>query len=289
MSELNTVQSNGTLTLINGKKYKGLLIAKETEAAFYPKGAKSPLVRWHYARLLRMDNIRRGGTSTLMTVILMDESRYIFELDHGLKIYNFMDQHWVDKPVRPKTRGDELHRLAELRGEKIEVPKHHLIRRRHPNRSIAGDIGIYLMLVILTLCLFVGTTVDLLAKPRLRIHTEPKDLIAHVDAFWKTKSKEPVSVVVGDQWEATFCENYMPGRPPACPLTDPVSIRLHRDLIREKGALLIGSPEEFTDFLREFGHPEIEFTEFRIEFQTRIGKKKSKRLQVAYLPPQGQL
>ena len=147
---------------------------------------------------------------------------------------------------------------------------------------------IYLMLVILTLCLFVGTTVDLLAKPRLRIHTEPKDLIAHVDAFWKTKSKEPVSVVVGDQWEATFCENYMPGRPPACPLTDPVSIRLHRDLIREKGALLIGSPEKFTDFLREFGHPEIEFTEFRIEFRTRIGKKKSKRLQVAYLPPQGQ-
>ena len=98
-------------------------------------------------------------------------------------------------------------------------------------------------------------------------------------AFFKNKTRpkqndelEPVSVVVGDQWEATFCENYMPGRPPACPLTDPVSIRLHRDLIREKGALLIGSPEEFTDFLREFGHPEIEFTEFRIEFQTRIGK-----------------
>ena len=95
-----------------------------------------------------MDNIRRGGTSTQITVILKDDSRYVFEMDHGLKVYNFMDQHWADKPVMPRTRGDELHRLAELRGEKIQAPKKHLITRRHPNRSIAGDIGIYLLLVL---------------------------------------------------------------------------------------------------------------------------------------------
>ncbi|MBQ4434724.1 MAG: carbohydrate ABC transporter permease [Clostridia bacterium] len=35
-----------------------------------------------------------------------------------------------------------------MRGERIQRPKHHLIRRRHPNRSIAGDLGIYLMLII---------------------------------------------------------------------------------------------------------------------------------------------
>ncbi|MCR5297147.1 MAG: carbohydrate ABC transporter permease [Clostridiales bacterium] len=58
-----------------------------------------------------------------------------------------MDKNWADKPVVARTRGDELHRLAELRGEKIQVKKH-LIARRHPNRSIAGDIGIYLLLLI---------------------------------------------------------------------------------------------------------------------------------------------
>ncbi len=148
MSEINTVKSNGTLTLINGKKYRGRLEANETGAAFYLRGKTEPMVEWHYTRLHRMDNIRRGGTTTQITVILKDESRYVFELDQGLKVYNHMDKHWVDKPVTPKTRGDELHRLAELRGEKIEVPKKHLIKRRHPNRSIAGDIGIYLLLVI---------------------------------------------------------------------------------------------------------------------------------------------
>ena len=120
MKDINTVKSSGTLKLIDGKKYRGYLAAGETGAAFYAKGKEEPVAEWHYARLHRMDNIRRGGTTTQVTIILKDDTRYIFELDQGLKVYNFMDQHWVDKPVRPRTRGDELHRLAELRGETIE-------------------------------------------------------------------------------------------------------------------------------------------------------------------------
>ena len=147
MSEINKVRSKGTLKLIDGKKYRGYLEADETGASFFEKGSTEPMIQWHYTRLHRMDNIRLGGTTTQVMVILKDDSRYLFELDHGLKLYNFMDNHWVDKPVPPRTRGDELHRLAELRGEKIQVKKH-LITRRHPNRSIAGDIGIYLLLLL---------------------------------------------------------------------------------------------------------------------------------------------
>ena len=149
MSELNSVKSAGTMKTISGKKYRGHIIATDTGAAFYEKGKDTPLVEWTYPRMHRVDNIRRGGVSSQVTVILKDDSRYIFDLDYGLKIYNQIDQNWKDKPVIPWTRGDELHRLAELRGEKIEVPKKHLITRRHPNRSIAGDIGIYLLLVII--------------------------------------------------------------------------------------------------------------------------------------------
>ena len=149
MSEMNGVRSGGTLKMIDGKKYRGHLQADEQGAAFFVRGSSEPVVSWHYARIHRMDSIRRGGTSTQLTVILKDESRYVFELDHGLKLYSFMDSHWVDKPVVHRTRGDELHRLAELRGEKIEVPRKHLISRRHPNRSIAGDILIYFMLLLI--------------------------------------------------------------------------------------------------------------------------------------------
>ena len=148
MSEINKVQSSGTLKLINGKKYRGYLEADERGAAFYTKGNREPVAQWHYARMNRMDNIRRGGTTSQITVILKDDTRYVLELAQGLKLYSHMDKNWTDKPVVPRTRGDELRRLAELRGEKIQVPKKHLITRRHPNRSIAGDIGIYLVLII---------------------------------------------------------------------------------------------------------------------------------------------
>ena len=147
MSEINTVRSKGTLQLINGKKFKGELVANETGAAFYAKGQKEPMAEWHYARMNRMDNIRRGGTSSQITVILKDDARYVFDLDQGLKLYSHMDKNWADKPVRAKTRGDILHEQAERLGQKIEVPKKHLITRRHPNRSIGGDIVIYLLLL----------------------------------------------------------------------------------------------------------------------------------------------
>lgn len=153
MSEINNVSSKGTLQLINGKKFRGELVAGETGAAFYAKGKKDPVAEWHYARMNRMDNIRRGGTTSQITVILKDDTRYILELDKGLKAYSFMDGHWADKPVVAKTRGDILHEQAERLGQKIEVPKKHLITRRHPNRSIAGDIGIYLVLLLVAIAM----------------------------------------------------------------------------------------------------------------------------------------
>ena len=153
MSEINTVRSNGTLQLISGKKFRGELVAGESGAAFYAKGQKEPMAEWHYARMNRMDNIRRGGTSSQVTVILKDDTRYVFELAQGLKLYSHMDKHWADKPVVAKTRGDILHEQAERLGEKIEVPRKHLITRRHPNRSIAGDIIIYLLLLLVAIAM----------------------------------------------------------------------------------------------------------------------------------------
>ena len=147
MSENSKIRSSGTLQMLGSKKLRGYLEAGEQGAAFYVKGRSEPAAEWHYARMNRMDNIRRGGTTSQITVILKDDTRYVMELDHGLKLFNYMDSHWADKPVAKRTRGDELHRLAELRGERIQVKKH-LITRRHPNRSIAGDIGIYFLLLL---------------------------------------------------------------------------------------------------------------------------------------------
>ena len=137
----------------DGKKYRGQFIAGETGAAFYTKKQKEPLVEFRYTRLNRLDNIRRGGTASDVTAVLKgdgnDGDKYTFELSKGVTIYDYINKHWTTRPPQVKSRADELKRLAELRGERIQTPKHHLIKRRHPNRSIAGDIGIYLLLIIM--------------------------------------------------------------------------------------------------------------------------------------------
>ena len=148
MSEMNSVKSIGTLQIAGGKKFSGEMIAEEKGARFQAKNALDPVARFSYEEMAQLARVRRGGTSCQVTVVLKDDKKYSFELAQGLKVFDFMDKHWEGKPIVAKTRGDELHRLAELRGEKIQVAKRHLITRRHPNRSIAGDIGIYLLLLV---------------------------------------------------------------------------------------------------------------------------------------------
>lgn len=152
MNELNTVSSAGILQLVSGRKFHGKLVCNETGAAFYKKGQETPFVEFQYAKINRLDNIRRGGTTSDVTVVLKDAAndgiKYTFELSQGLKVYNFIDQHWTTRPVQKKSRADELKRLAEQRGERIQKVKKHGVKRRHPNRSVGGDIGIYILLVL---------------------------------------------------------------------------------------------------------------------------------------------
>ena len=136
-------KSSGTL-LLKGKKYKGVMVSEDTKAVFTGKGQRFEMP---YSDIAVLKNVRNGGMSSTITVKMSDETEYVFMLTNGLKVYHNMDKRWDNKPI-VRSRADELHRLAEMRGERIVKPKKHLIKRRHPNRSIAGDIGIYFMLAL---------------------------------------------------------------------------------------------------------------------------------------------
>lgn len=142
MSETN-YKSTGTL-LLKGKKYHGTIFAEDRSARFM---GKKQTIEMPYADIAVLKNVRNGGMATTITVKMKDETEYVFVLSNGLKVYHRMDELWENKP-RTRSRADELHRLAEMRGERIVKPRKHLIKRRHPNRSLGGDIGIYLMLAL---------------------------------------------------------------------------------------------------------------------------------------------
>lgn len=142
------VRSKGTLKLPNKKKSTGFLYANEQEIAFYTKNSDLPVVSFPYQQLKKLENIRTGGVSSKLTITLKTSECYQFELSNGLKLHSFINSHWDDKPIVVRTRGEQLHQLAALRGQIMEKPKKHLFHRRHPNRSLGGDFGIYLMLLI---------------------------------------------------------------------------------------------------------------------------------------------
>ncbi len=146
MSEFNKIKSNGTF-FHGKKKVRGTLNSNETTAVFVNKKGET-VVEFPYSEIAQLKNVRHGGLSSTVTVKLKDDAEYSFTLVEGQKVYNNIDKFWLNKPLQAYSRAEELRRLAELRGEKVQKVKKHSIRRRHPNRSIGGDIGIYFLLAV---------------------------------------------------------------------------------------------------------------------------------------------
>jgi len=147
MSEMKyTVQAHGTITAAGKKLGKGVFVCDETSASFIIKNeAVAEIV---YEEMANEHKVRTGDTSDRITINMKDGTEYVLDLHKSLKIYPYIQQHWQSKPVVENTRINQLKAQMEARGEKIQRPKKHLISRRHPNRSIGGDIFIYLMLAL---------------------------------------------------------------------------------------------------------------------------------------------
>lgn len=143
MSEKNMYRSSGTL-LLKGKKIRGELISEDRQARFV---SRKMTLELPYPDIAVLKNVRNGGMASTITVKMKDQTEYVFVLTNGLKVYHNMDKLWDNKP-RAMSHADELHRLAEMRGERIAKPRKRLIKRRRPNRSLYGDLGIYLMLIL---------------------------------------------------------------------------------------------------------------------------------------------
>ena len=112
-------RSSGTLLMPGMPRARGELVMNETRAAFVNKKGQE-LAAFEFSQLERLLNVRHGGVSSTVTVSLKDGSAFEMYLDKGLAAYAFLDAHWLSKPRQVRSRADELRRLAELRGERIQ-------------------------------------------------------------------------------------------------------------------------------------------------------------------------
>ncbi len=147
MSNKNNYKSSGTLTL-KGKKLRGELIAEERLARFV---TKKQVIELPYPEIAVLKNVRNGGMASTITIKMMDGTEFVFYLPNGLKVYHYMDQLWDNRP-RSMSRADELHRLAELRGERIV--------KKSNNRVLMGILGALGFLLFGALGAYLGSVIS---------------------------------------------------------------------------------------------------------------------------------
>ena len=150
MNEKVIVVSNGTLTIAGKGRIPGMLQLGETGASFI-SNKKEEILNFAFSDIASLHNARNGGVTSTVSVKLTNGNAFSVSLERGLACYRHIDTHWTTRPKQVKSRADELSRLADLRGERIVKPSKRGKLRKKPNRSVGGDIVIYLLLTIVAL------------------------------------------------------------------------------------------------------------------------------------------
>lgn len=142
---MSEIKSTGSMTGIDSKKYNGTIYVSETDIRFESRKAAGN-IEFPINQITGLAQVRNGGMSSTVTITVKGDVKYTFYLVSGISVYKAINDKWDNRPVVKRTRADVLREAAELRGERIQKPgKNH---RRHPNRSIAGDILIYILLIL---------------------------------------------------------------------------------------------------------------------------------------------
>lgn len=144
---MSEIKSTGSMTGIDSKKYNGTIYVSETDIRFVSRKAAGN-IEFPINQVTGLAQIRNGGMSSTVTVTVKGDMKYTFYLDNGLSVYKAINDKWENRPVVKRTRADEYREKAERLGERIQKVGKHKVHRRHPNRSIAGDILVYILLVL---------------------------------------------------------------------------------------------------------------------------------------------
>lgn len=153
---------------------------------------------------------------------------------------------------------------------------------------------IIVLLTIFSLVMYLATTIDVAFGSRPRLHSKPESLVTPALEYWQKFRSDDIPVVVGPRFEAAVLENYLPGRPQACELGDPVVLSICKEKIRKHGALLVVKSRYFkkakyakilNDFFAEMQMPKPDLQEVKYHFSARYGKQKEEIFYLGYLSP----
>ena len=122
MSEKNLTRYVGTMKTSETAKIPGELLLEESRAVFMShRGAQ--VASFALNDIAKLRHTRHGGLRATLLINLTSGEKFSFTLERGVPAYDYINRHWETRPHEEKNRADELRRLAELRGERIEKPQ----------------------------------------------------------------------------------------------------------------------------------------------------------------------
>ncbi|MBQ9338540.1 MAG: glycosyltransferase family 39 protein [Lentisphaeria bacterium] len=144
--------------------------------------------------------------------------------------------------------------------------------------------NLWLLVVIYTFAALLVSTIDVMMKPRLRIHSDPKEIVRDVEKYYRTYRPEgKLPPLIGERWICGVVQFYSPDHPQAFSVSDPVTLAPYLPEIRRNGALLLGDEDKIRQWLPDLAG-KVKFHWFQVTYRAASGKTKSEEYVIAYYP-----
>ena len=144
---------------------------------------------------------------------------------------------------------------------------------------------VFCCLTILIFCAtLTGVAVAGLVHTTHRRNFPAKQVTAEITEMYRRETGKDLKVVLGNAWAAGMFRQYAPGHPHGCVRKNTCEVERLGPLLREYGGLAVSEKDYDIDFaLEHFGSPDAKRFTLEYEYCSLLGKKRTKKLHLAFL------
>ena len=111
-----------------------------------------------------------------------------------------------------------------------------------------------------------------------------KRFAAEVSRIYEEKTGRPLEIMIGDAWASGLMRHYAPGHPQACIWDNRGELERLGPMLKRCGGLAVSDDPNDIDFAVEhFGTPDSPRMSLEIEYSAPLGKKRTKKINLAFL------
>ena len=130
----------------------------------------------------------------------------------------------------------------------------------------------------------IGITVAGAVHSTNRRNFPAKRFAADVSRLYEVKTGRPLEVMIGDAWASGLMRHYAPGHPQGCIWDNRGELERLGPMLKRCGGLAVSDDPNDIDFaVKHFGTPDSPRMSLEIEYGAPLGRKRTKKINLAFL------